>query len=143
MELSREYREIVIVNNSARISQNGWYNMFRDSDYEHRCRSSYNVWYAHVSDFNRLFFHYRMDLIVKQDGGECISKQIRHITSVLNLFVEKLMLGKGRQNDMLDFVELSVRFCLQQDRLLPLCPLCEIELKVEKARMIAPPVIPI
>jgi hypothetical protein len=69
MELSREFPEIVIVNNGERISQNGWYTTFRDRDYERRCRSSYNVWYAHVSDLNRLFFHYRMDLIVNQTAA--------------------------------------------------------------------------
>jgi hypothetical protein len=67
--------------------------------------------------------------MVKDTQNERISGQILYITRALNLFMEKLMLGMGRQKDMLDFLELSVRFCLQQDRLLPLCPLCEISLK--------------
>jgi hypothetical protein len=109
--------------------------------------SSHNVHltvrYARVLDLNRLFFHYRTN----HNGSECVSKHILHITTVLNAYTEKLLVGRERIIEDLNYLSVSVRCLLLQTRLHPLCPQCENELKqlyffVEKADLIAPPTIP-
>jgi hypothetical protein len=78
----------------------------------------------------------------------CISEQILYMTSVLNSFVNRLIIGTGRRLDDLMYLEFLIRFRLMDDLLRPICPQCKINLMhlyclVEKAYMLVPPVIPI
>jgi hypothetical protein len=87
-------------------------------------------------------------VLMQQVKDICISEQIVYITTVLNLFMEKLMLGMGRQKDMLDFLRPFSPASSSTRPPTPPLTLCEINLKklyfqMEKARMIVPPVIPI
>jgi hypothetical protein len=76
------------VNNDEHISQIDWYNRFRDSDYERRHSSSYNVRYAHVLDMNIVFS--------LQNGPYCKPRRRRmHFgTNTLHNDCVKLIHGK-------------------------------------------------